>query len=451
LASIVSSVAAAMLAAPPGSAQLSAAAQGESARAALTWEHPDATAARQRIDDLAGELTPWGQIDYSARLRPLLRYQEYPEDGDAGDLTARLGVSAALTFGDRPATHARALQRLERARHDHFVLVSRGVRDALLAHAELLLAREGVARALREMADADAAVDALEESVSEGDTASLREARLEQRIAALGLRRARQDLADAADAATAYGLASSPRYEPIRFVLSDTAPHDPALATAPAGTNAVPDPRASHEYRMLELALLEAEAELSQARAQPLDDLRLRAAYRTREAEIDLEGGMVNGRPGLGFGFSSPGGRERWQVEVSAELVLDENWHELPGLEVAVEGARQELEAWPAAFLADIARSRAAAELAEEALALAEEDTALAEEALAALRSGMAELEREGGDQRTLERSTQALATAERELSASRLRLYRAWIAYVRAVAGWLESTGGSWAVRAGD
>jgi hypothetical protein len=442
---VLAAVLAAGAAATPASlAQSPAVPRSESARSALAWEHPEAEAARSWVEALDAGLTPWGQLDYSARIRPLVRYQEYPGDGDVGDLTTRLGVSASLTFGDRPATYARALQTLERARQDLFLLGSRGVRDALLAHAELLIALEAEARAGREAAEADAALTELEQAAEQPATSaeqraapsaeepSLRAARLEQRQAALALRRAEQDRAEAEAAAAAYGFASTVRYEPLRFLLPDPA--------APGQ-----GPRATHDYRMLELELLEAEAELSEVKGHPLDDLRIRAAYRTRSTEVDIQGGIVNGRPGLGFGLSSPGGLERWQLELSAELMLDDAWLGLPRLEAAVDAAGEELELFPSAFRASLAHSLGAAELADEALALAEEDAALAEEALTTRRSELAEVERGGAGGRTLERSRQALARAERNLSASRVRLYRAWIAYISAVAKALEMSGGTW------
>lgn len=417
--------------------------QPEPAARALSWEHPDAEAARLRIERMAEELTPWGQVDYSARLRPLLRFQGHPGGPDAGDPTARFGVSARVNFAERPATHARRLQTLERARQGLYRLRLRGVRDALLAHAALLLAQEQEARELRELAEADAALAAATASDATATpigASELRAARLEQRKAALDYRRAQHELAQARGEAARYGFADQARYQPLRFAL-------------PEADGAGTGPEYSHEYRMLELELLEAEAELDETRAGPLDDLRLGAAYRTRTASVDLEGGIVNGRPGATLGLSAPGGPERWQLQISAEIVLDDSWLDLPHLEQDAGQARAHLSAFPERFRDEVQRAITEAELVEAALALAEEDVAISEELLAErwlesddlAAAALSEAANTSAIERALTRAKRDLARSERAAGSARVRLYRAWIAYVRAVASLLETTGGTW------
>ncbi|MEX2541715.1 MAG: hypothetical protein WD314_07895 [Trueperaceae bacterium] len=426
--------------------QLAGAAQPEQlAQRALAWEHPDAEAARRRVERLAQELTPWGQVDYSARLRPLLRFQGYPGEPDAGELTTRFGLSAWMNFADRPATHARSLQSLQRARRDLHRLRVLGVRDALLAHAELLLAQEQEARERRDLAEADAALAATTASAaatSPTGHAELRIARLDQRKAALDYRRALHHLAQARERAFEFGFAGPARYQPLRFALPD-----------PAGAGMLLEN--VHDYRMLELELLEAEAELDETRAGPLDDLRLGAAYRTRAATVDLEGGIVNGRPGATFGLSAPGGPERWQLEISAEIVLDDSWQGLPLLVRSLEEARERITAFAERFGIDVERAVTEAELAEAALSLAEEEVALAEQLLAqrtlnrdevAAATRSEEASASAGE-RDLARAKRDLARSESAVGGTRVRLHRAWIAYVRAVAELLEATGGTWEV----
>lgn len=442
-------------------------AEGAGPEAALGWLDPEIAAATTEVDLLAARLTPWGQVDYSARLRPLLRYNEYPGDGDTGNLTARLGVSAVIDFTDPPATHARSHQRLERARQVVFLLHSRGIRDALLAHAYLLIAQEQevVARRSLEAGEAqtagaggtagakdgtedrgadraedgagDGGGDRLEDRGGRGKDRGLRAARLEWRMAAHDHDEALQDLDEARGSARAYGLSTQAGYRPLRFVLPGPEVEEFAH-------------RQSHDYRMLELKLLEAEAELGEAESRPLDDLRVRGAYRGRGAQLELEGGIVNGGPGATLGLKVPGGSWRWQLEISAELVLDDGWLGLPRLEDAVAAAREDLASYRDAYRQEFAQARAGAELAEEALDLAEIEVALLEEVAAERQAELAAVSRANGDGGESRRAgaRQAVARAERDLSRARIRLYRAWVGYIREAARLLELTGASWDAR---
>jgi hypothetical protein len=394
--------------------------------AALRWIPPELATARRKVERLEEELGPWRQLDYSARLRPLLRYRDYPGDGKTGDLLGRFGVSASVALAPAPATRVRALQELERARQTLRLLSLHGLEDALLAHAYLLLAQERDDKARRELLQARSL---LREELSrhEGGPApalteplELRTTRLAERKAALEHRSAQADLANAREQARKFGLAAEASYRRLRFVL--------------AGERA--GPAATHAHRMAVLELLEAEAELMEAEMAPLDDLRLRAAYRGRGAELDVQGGMVNGRPGATLGLNVPGGPERWEFQLSAELVLDDRWSDLPRLEEEVTAAREEVASFEERFRLELERSAALAAMAEEALDLAEEEVALKEEALAEL------LETSGS------RPQRGLVKAERDLSSARVRLYRAWIAYIRKAADLMELSGAHWQAR---
>ncbi|MEX2536038.1 MAG: hypothetical protein WD273_10635 [Trueperaceae bacterium] len=376
----------------PVLAQTSTSTESQSQAAALDLplngpRDPALELAHRDVERLQSAVTPWGQVDYSARLNPVFRYRDYAGDGSAGSWTGRLGLSGGIDFVDPPATHARALQSLERARQRSAVMELDRVTDALLAHANLLIEQQQELAARLELQEVAAPVESQE---AQGD--------LELRMAALDYRIALHDLENAQAVVLAHGLSAIAHYEPLRFRL----PRVDATSF-----------RDTHGYRMLELALLEAEAELAQARRAPLDDLRLRTSYRNRSMQVDVEGGLVNGTPGATFGFDLPGGVERWEVHVSAQLVLDDTLLQLPRLGQAVEAARTELLAYPQRYSQESDYALTTAAMAKEALDLAEE-----------------ELVAEG----------KCVATP-----AVRTRVYRAWIAYVRAVAAVLELTAGEW------
>lgn len=384
--------------------------------AALAWQDPGIGDLQNEISRLEAEVTPWGQVDYSVRLDPVLRFRDYP--GESGEWNGRLGISATLGFSDPPDTHARALQGLERARRELMLLRLDAVTDALIAHADLLiaqeressarlelgeadkelaLARRGLAGKAEERGEADPLDEAQREEMPEEMRAQLqrelRSAELEQRMASLDHREASLDLEEAQAEARARGLSATAHYEPLRFELPDV--------------DSV-DYRETFEFRMLELELQEAEAKLSLAQRSPLDDLRLAAAYRVPGLQVDVEGGLLNGAPGARAGLDLPGGVQRWQVQLSAQFVLDESWRDLPQLEAEAAGVRADLAEYPQRYRAQLESALVRAALAEETLDLAEEDLVLRGEP-------------------------------------ARSRLYRAWTAYIRAVARALEVGGASW------
>ncbi|HEX7003759.1 MAG TPA: hypothetical protein VF168_06200 [Trueperaceae bacterium] len=366
----------------------SAEAQPLPASAALSWSDPRLPAALRLVARLEAEAAGTVLDGLEATVDPLIRYRDYPHDGSDGAWTGTLGIDATIEFGEPADSHLRALQSLERARHEAETLELEAVTDALLAHADLLEAQQQAEESRAELAEA-------QEDLATVDAAELQTARLELRLAALEHREDLFELEEARRAALSFGLRGEAVYEPLRFAL-------PAAAA---------DPRDTFEYRMLLLLMQEAEAELVEARRAPLDDLRLRAAYRFDELEVDLEGGLINGRPAATLGLDLPGGVERWEFEVSAQLRVAYERPEIERLEEALDAARAELEAYPALFRAELSSALRRARLAEEGLDLAEE---------------------------------------EFELTGDAGRLHRAWRAYLRAVAELLELTGEEWRARIG-
>lgn len=418
-------------------------------RFALSRRHPDLAAAELEVARLEAGLTPWGQIDYSARLGPVLRYRDYPGDGREGDWTSRFSLSTRIDFAPRPSTRARALQDLERTRRQLLLLELTGIEDALLAHAHLLIAQEQESQALTRLAagepnDADSAgnssgnagsapsVDAEPSRATPAHETSLqsRQEQLGPRKARLELSEARQILLRAQEAALAHGLPARVVYEPLRFLLPGRElPH--------------PEAAASHGYRMLELKLIEAEAELAELLRRPLDDLRLRGAYRNRSGSLDMETGMINGRPAMTLGLDLPGGPERWELQLSVQLLVEPSARETLRLEAETERARRELLAFADEFEQAFRHALTEAELSEEALAIAEEGLSLAVELRRQAQETLAG--KEQSPVTIAERDRRALERAMRDESSARIRLYRAWIAYVRKVGDLLELGGARW------
>jgi hypothetical protein len=373
----------------------------------------------RKVERLEAESSAWGQIDYSARLGPVVRYRHYPGEEDADSLSARFGLLSRIDFGDPPATRARSLQALDRARDQLATMQRAGKRAALLAHGNLLLAQEAEARAGRELQEAE---EKLGEASGNQDLAELE---LEARLADLAYRRAAQDLTVARREAVAHGLAGTATYEPLRFVLQQSV-----------------DPRTTHDYRMLALALLEAQAEVDEQRRRPLDDLRLRAAYRARGAQLDVTGGIINGTPGATFSLSVPGGLERWEIELSAQLLLEDSWTGLTSLERAASEARAALDAYATVLEVEFSEALLSAQLAEEAVILAEEVVDLAENA-AILAEEEAVRSNEAGRAQLA-----SVSRAREDVVTRRARLYRSWLAYVRSTMALLELTDGQWQTR---
>ena len=363
--------------------------------AALEWRSPELPALLQEASLLEAESVGGQQPGFEARVDPLVRFRDYPRDGGPGEWSGRLGISASIDFGEPADGIARLRQSLEQARRRVFLAELDGVSSALLAHGDLLVAQLDVREASAELAEARGDLSAaLQEPVVEA--AALKAVRFEVQEAELEHREALQELQEARSEARAHGLEGEAVYERLRFVLPTMSVHPGRL----------------HQYRMLELELLEARSELVAARRGNLDDLRLRTGYRTRSAAVDVEGGLLNGAPGILIGIDMPGGVERWEVELSAQIVLEDDSREVERLELAVEQLRADLQAFPERFQEELGRGLAWAQLAEEGLDLAER-----------------ELELRG--------------------ESARDDLHRAWLAYLRSVADVLELTGEAWAVRA--
>gem|GEM_PF-5034653 len=393
-------------------------AQATDGRWALQVEPANLAELLARTDQLEWEVSPAGQIDWSLRIDPSLRYRVNVES-ETSEWTPRATLSAQLDFADNPATVLRRRQTLQRAYRtlDHAQV--NAVRDALLAHSNLLIARE----------QEEAQARTLEASRSELVAAGLEPERVEGAYEAGGLPAVQEAFADAdmellLDHLGAYvdhrerlaaleaaqwewldlGFSGAPRYGGLRFALPDP-------------SELAGEPLPLHELRLLELTVELLETELRLLGQGVLDDLRLRGAYRNRTGTVDLEGGLVNGLPGLNVGASTVGGPERWEVRLSGQLVFGDGLAGRGALEEELERARLAL----AEFVADADRvtrelhSRAVA--AERSLGLAEAQVEL--------------LERE-----------------QRSLSTARVRMYRAWSSYVREAANYLRHVGGEWRLR---
>jgi hypothetical protein len=373
-----------LLAGPPVQAHLQA---GNTQRQALAFEAPALEETRRTIERLLHESGPEQQLDWSVRLRPSLLYREYLEGRPDVLISPRAGLIVQLRFGEKPLASVRHLIRLERAFAAHVRAGQAGIRSALLAHGELLLQQDSEEAARQ-------ALELLQQGGGTDETATLRLAAAE-----LALQQAQHALGQARAAALRHGLGSEARYESLRFVLPE--PDSVAPDETPAG-------------RILQLQLQEAETILLQtASLDPLNDLRVGAGYRNEGLDLDLEGGLLAGRPGLRFAATAPGGRERFEVRVSLELLLDQKLAGLKGLGEDIAAAEAALLRFPQEFLEDVRAAHAAALFAAEALRLAE-----------------AEL---------------ALADTDRAVAQLRTRTWRAWLTYVRRTAELLDLTGADW------
>lgn len=357
---------------------------------ALAFRSPALPVLQQDIDALLAEIAPLHPVDWSLRVRPSVLYREYLEGKPDVSVTPRASVILQLRFSEKPVATVRRLLKLERAFAAHARAERNGVRSALLAHGELLLQQQATETAEASLADLRTAA-----GLSAGVQLQLDSATLAQRQAqhALGLAQA-----DAQE----HGLASEAVYASLRFRL-------------PAATGL--EPASTSAGRILELKVLEAEALLEQAgKLDFLSDLRIGTSYRTASADLDLEGGWLAGRPGLRLALTAPGGRERFEVRASVELIVDQKTSGLSNLKEGLADAQAELQRHPQQFEREAAAARAEAVFAEESLRLAEIAFSLAE--------------------------------TERQQAQLSTRMWRAWLTYVRRTAELLELMEADWELR---
>lgn len=360
---------------------------------ALAFQSPALPAARQTIDALIAELDPLQPVDWSLRIRPSALYREYLEGKPNASVTPRATVILQLRFSEKPVAAVRRLLKLERALAAYDRAERTGIRSALLAHGELLLQQQAAEQAEIALAGLQASRNPASASAAEQlqlDTALLT---LQQTQHALNLARVN---------ASEHGLSSEAVYASLRFRLPDPALLDPDTASA---------------NRILELQVLEAETLLEQAvTLDPVSDLRVGASYRNSSADLDFEGGWLAGRPGMRLALATPGGRERFEVRASIELVIDQKLGGLSDLQHDIASARAELLDFPQRHELEVAAAHADAVFAEESLRLAE----------AAL----------------------SLAKTQRQHAQLSTRVWRAWLVYVRRTAELLELAGESWEIR---
>lgn len=382
---------------------------------ALDWRGPALEATASAIDEVIREGDPWELLDWTLTIRPSLLYRQYLEGNPDIVVNPRVSAILQVRFGEKPLDAVRRAIKLERALAAHDQALRRGICDALLAHADLLLAQQAHATALA----------AVETAVFTDGAASPAQD--------LALRQAEHALTEARVTAASLGLPADAHYEPLRFVVPGP-----------------PDVTELSAWRVQQLRVAEAEARAMQAGgASMLRDFRLGTAWRNRAIDLDLEAGLLAGRPGFRFGAVQPGGRERFEVRLSAEIVFSDDLADAPQLRQAVLAEREELAALAERLLAQEISTRIEAGFAEEELALAEADLA---EALAAhlelvvlFNTATLPGNTEPLSERELTRLEADLARAEREVARLQTRVYRAWITYVRRTFDHLEAAGAAW------
>lgn len=403
--------------APRPTDSLSATPDSASQLAALGYLPDSLAASEAMVTRLEGEVTPFGQLGYRVSVDGALTYRDYLDGTSSDSLDGAFSISAQLDLALPADTLARSRQALERGRQEHRLLSLRGTRDALIAHGELLIAQAQYGAALASLALAARESDASEAGRS-----------IEWREADLELREARDELAAAAAVAEGYGLPAAAHYLPVRFQL-------------PGSEEAVSSYADSHGYRLLRLRLEEAIAERDETRTV-LDDLRVRAGYRIREGTLTVEGGLINGLPRTNLSLSNTGGPDRWELQLSAQVVLGDGMADYSIRHDEVEHLLAELDGYPDRYRQEVDLALQQARYASEWLDLAEDEVREAYGEAVAVHE---EAERAAEEAAASPRLLADVERSERLLAAARIRLYRAWISYVRAVATVAELTGGEW------
>ncbi|MEJ2289599.1 MAG: hypothetical protein P8Y02_13340 [Deinococcales bacterium] len=211
----------------------------------------------------------------------------------------------------------------------------------------------------------------------------------------LQLEQTRLELAAVGAELDRYGLSAPAAYAPVRFVLP------PAEAAATSA------------YRLRVLAVRRAEADLRQAGVyDTFQGLALTGSVASGNVALHADLGIVEAHPRAELSLGFPGGPDAWSVGIQATVVLSTDGASLPESRRRLQASRAALEAYERDFPREAARRRAAAELAERALALAEQQRALA-------------------------------GTRD-----ARRTLYLAWAEYVRQVRAYLQFVDGRWEAR---
>lgn len=382
-------------------------------RAALEF-HSGSPETTRAVAQALREGDPWEQLDWTFTLRPSVLYRQYLDDRGGTTFNPRISSTLQVRFGETPLESVRRATRLERALRNHDRAVRLETRNGLLAFAELLIAQD---------AYSNAAI-ALRQVSPDATTADVQ-------ASELNVRGTEADLQAAQREAAVYGLRGDAYFEALRF----QAPQPPRVTELSV-------------YRLQELALAEAETRyIAAGGAGILKDFRLGLGYRNDQMEIDLETGLLAGRPGVRLGTIHPGGRSRMDVRISAELAVGDAIHDRPQLREEVELAADELarlaeELWAswlsASFEADL--TEAALDVELEFLY---EATLASNEALMALTTLPTD-----ADDREKVRQEGVVERANRDVQRLSTRVFRAWITYVRRHHDMLESAEAGWAIR---
>src|SRR5690625_887027 len=159
------------------------------------------------VEQAVREAEPLEQLDCTFTLRPSVLYRRYLDER-GGDLTnPRLSATLQVRFGEKPLDAVRRAARLERALRAHDRAGRLQVRDAFLAHAELLLAQEA----------AEAASEALAALAPDAE-------QLERHSADISHSRARTGLERARSAAANFDFHGDATYAPLRFASPELPP-----------------------------------------------------------------------------------------------------------------------------------------------------------------------------------------------------------------------------------
>lgn len=345
---------------------------------------------------------------FSASVSPSFGWEQDLGRGRDVEFETGLSVSGQVVyrFDARSITTATAavLRAEARVRAQHRTDIERG-----------LLALSALRLALRSLADARTAVEALQsETSAEPEAGALAE--LEARTAALDLRQAEESVRAQLDLLAGLGLDGPGALEETYFVL------------------AIGDPADHPQAQLLRVKIERAYAGLRQAELAFIPTLAVTGRYEDSGVTTTARAALATGRPevSLGVGYRSDDDRS-WSVGVEAQIRLrDSDLRGLSEAQAALLAAERELVEFLNSQPQRARSGRETALIAEEGFALALLTLELAERTAAAAASGSETESR---------RALQALRRADDAAE-------RAWQRYVRSVADHLAVTEGEWQVR---
>lgn len=415
---------------------------------ALAYRSPELGVAQQRLTQAEADLSFWRGFGYNARATSSASYGDILDDDLGPGFDTSVGAGVGLSYSYLPSQQQSSLARVEQLKAELSDLQRGGVGTALQLHASLLLTQLELRLAEADFSAAQTSVSAAQEQPP-ADLEVLQRVE-EQRLAEslltleqyrLALEDAQREFQTLSEEASLYNLQAPAVYRLVQFALPQVSMED------------------TYAHRALELEVVEAQTRLAEEPLNAFRSLALGAEYVTPTLGAEVSAGIFKAVPEANLGLSYPGGRsERWEVSVSAEIILDQN---TPGrfseATLRLDEAEAALRAFQNAFPDDLEAARQEAVRAwtnlrqrEQRLELIDARIATLTEASEAIQTALSQASEDY--ERTLEsqlRSVeQELSRAPDELERSEQELYLTWSGYLSAVANYLALAESNWRVR---